>query len=84
MLNFDLTPEQQALRSQAREFALREILPIAWACDEREETPPGLLEKAYKAGLMNAQVPREPPEACPYCFFPGEAFKQVEKNSTAG
>ena len=30
MLNFELTPEQLDLQKKARDFALKEILPVAW------------------------------------------------------
>jgi len=36
---FDLTPEQEELRHQAREFAEREIAPIAAEIDEKDELP---------------------------------------------
>jgi len=36
---FDLTPEQEELRRQAREFAEREIAPIAAEIDEKDELP---------------------------------------------
>lgn len=36
---FDLTPEQEEVRRQAREFAEREIAPIAAEIDEKDELP---------------------------------------------
>lgn len=59
MLNFDLTPEQLELQKKAREFAIKEVLPVAWYYDEIDETPVKILEKAYEAGLMNGDVPRQ-------------------------
>ncbi len=59
MLNFHLSPEQLALQKKAREFALKEILPVAWYYDEKDETPIPVLKKAYEAGLMNGAVPKE-------------------------
>src|SRR5512140_3331265 len=57
MLGFELTAEQLALRQQAREFALREVLPAVWHYDERDEIPLFLLRKAFDAGLMNIDLP---------------------------
>jgi acyl-CoA dehydrogenase len=59
MLGFTLTPEQLKLQEQAREFARKEILPIAWYYDETHETPMGILRKAYDAGIMNGDIPVE-------------------------
>jgi len=59
MLDFTLTPEQLDLQQKAREFAIKEILPVAWYYDEIEETPLPLLKKAYDAGLLNTDIPRE-------------------------
>ena len=39
MLNFQLSPELVELQKKAREFALKEILPVAWYYDEVDETP---------------------------------------------
>lgn len=58
MLDFRLSPAQEALRRKAREFALHEILPAAWEADRTGRTPVALLRKAREAGLMNADIPR--------------------------
>ena len=59
MLNFTLSKEQEKVRQQARDFALREILPIAWYYDEIDEIPTFILEKAFEEGLMNSDIPKE-------------------------
>ncbi len=59
MLDFTLTPEQLDLQQKAREFAKKEILPVAWYYDEIDETPLPLLKKAYDAGLMNSEIPQK-------------------------
>jgi acyl-CoA dehydrogenase len=59
MLDFTLTPEQLQLQQRAREFAINEILPVAWYYDEIDETPMSLLEKAYDSGLMNSEIPKK-------------------------
>jgi len=59
MLNFSLTPEQLELQNKAREFALKEVLPISWYYDEKDEVPFFILQKAFGAGLMNRDIPRK-------------------------
>lgn len=59
MLDFRLTPEQLEIQKSAREFALREILPVAWYYDSVDDTPLPVLRKAWQAGIMNADIPRE-------------------------
>jgi acyl-CoA dehydrogenase len=57
MLDFTLTPEQAEIQRKAREFALKEILPVAWWYDEANELPLFVMEKAYKEGFMNGDIP---------------------------
>ena len=59
MLNFNLSPEQETLRLEARKFAVSEILPVAWHYDLLDETPVQILKKSFDAGFMNANIPRE-------------------------
>ena len=59
MLNFNLTPDQLELRQKARTFALQEVLPVSWQYDEKDEVPLFLLKKAFEAGLMNGDIPKE-------------------------
>jgi acyl-CoA dehydrogenase len=59
MLDFKLSPQQQKLQKKAREFALKEILPVAWYYDEIDETPLPVLRKAYDAGLINGDIPKK-------------------------
>jgi acyl-CoA dehydrogenase len=59
MLNFELSSDQKALRQQAREFALKEVLPIAWHYDAVGEFPLFLLQKAFDAGLANTDIPKQ-------------------------
>ena len=59
MLNFDLTPEQMEIREKVREFARREILPVAWYYDKQDEIPLEILKKAFDAGIMNTDIPEE-------------------------
>lgn len=57
MLNFNLSPELLALQQKAREFAVQEVLPLAWTYDQRDETSQEIIRKAEAAGLINGDVP---------------------------
>jgi acyl-CoA dehydrogenase len=59
MLDFQLSPQQLKLQQKAREFALKEILPVAWYYDEIDETPLEVLKKAHAAGLINGDIPKK-------------------------
>ncbi|MDA8137137.1 MAG: acyl-CoA dehydrogenase family protein [Desulfobacteraceae bacterium] len=59
MLNFSLTPEQEAFRQKVRAFALKEVLPVAAYYDEKDETPKVVIRKAYEAGLINLDIPQK-------------------------
>jgi alkylation response protein AidB-like acyl-CoA dehydrogenase len=53
-LDFQLTPEQELIRSAAREFAEREITPYARDWDRAEEIDRGLVPKLADAGFLGA------------------------------
>ena len=59
MISFEPTSEQRELQRLAHEFAARELRPIAAEWDEREAFPPGLLERAARAGLTSYAIPTE-------------------------
>src|SRR5262245_42858477 len=52
-----LTDEQQALISTAREFAKKEIAPVAGHLDEEGKFPEEIMNKAFATGLLNFEVP---------------------------
>ncbi|KKL48850.1 hypothetical protein LCGC14_2321370, partial [marine sediment metagenome] len=43
-MDFTLTEEQIALKKKAREFAVKEVLPIAASYDEAEIMPMGVIK----------------------------------------
>jgi len=57
MASFDYTEEQQALVQTARDFARKEIIPVAGHLDETGTFPREICEKAWETGLMNCEVP---------------------------
>lgn len=59
MIDFTLSEEQQALRDLAREFAQKEMAPVAAYYDRSEEFPWPVQKKAHSLGLMNISVPEE-------------------------
>src|SRR5581483_1432815 len=59
-LDFSLTPEQEAIRDLAHEFAEKEIRPVAAEFDRTEEFPWEIVRKAHKLGLTpGAFIPEE-------------------------
>ena len=59
MLDFTLTPEQLSLQKSSREFALKEILPLAWFYDEVNEIPMQIINKAAALGFMTGDMPEK-------------------------
>jgi acyl-CoA dehydrogenase len=57
MVDFALTEEQEELRRVAREFAQREVAPVAMPYDKTGEFPWEIYRKAYDIGLVNPSVP---------------------------
>lgn len=58
MLNFTLTTDQIKLQEKARKFAMKEVLPVAWYYDQKDEIPMQVLKKAFDAGIMNGDIPK--------------------------
>jgi short/branched chain acyl-CoA dehydrogenase len=56
-LNFDLTEEQNLLRQAVRDFAEKEIAPLAGELDEKEEFSVELTLKMGDLGLLGCFVP---------------------------
>ncbi|HLB64225.1 MAG TPA: acyl-CoA dehydrogenase [Anaerolineales bacterium] len=55
--NLNLTPEHEMLRQTTRDFAQREIAPVAPHFDEIGEFPRETIRKMGKLGLMGIEVP---------------------------
>ncbi|OQY86698.1 MAG: acyl-CoA dehydrogenase [Chloroflexi bacterium UTCFX4] len=58
-MNFELTEEQKQIRDLAREFAQKEIAPIASEYDARGEFPRATIKKMGELGLMGIEIPTE-------------------------
>ncbi len=59
MISFALSEEQEMFRKTIREFASREIAPLARDCDERGEYPMGLFKKTGALGYLGIPFPTE-------------------------
>ena len=40
------------MQQKARDFALKDVLPVAWYYNEKDEIPLKVLRKAFDAGLI--------------------------------
>jgi short/branched chain acyl-CoA dehydrogenase len=58
-LNFDLTEEQNLTRQAVRDFAEKEIAPLARELDEREEFSVELTQKMGRLGLLGCFIPEK-------------------------
>lgn len=59
MIDFSLTPEQEAIQKMARDFAEAEIAPAAEKYDRSGDYPGEIVKKAFQAGLVYGPVPEE-------------------------
>lgn len=58
-MDFQFTEEQKEIRDLAREFAQKEIAPIAAEYDARGEFPRDTIKKMGELGLMGIEIPVE-------------------------
>jgi len=58
-MDFELTEEQELVRSTAREFAEREIAPFARDWDRSERMDRAIVGKLADAGFLGAPIPEE-------------------------
>jgi alkylation response protein AidB-like acyl-CoA dehydrogenase len=59
LIDFTLSEEQEALRDLVREFATREIAPLAPMLDEEQRHSPEIVEKYFEIGFLHFAVPEE-------------------------
>lgn len=57
MINFQLSDEQRMIRDLARDFAEKEILPLAEEHDQSSEFPWSVVHKAQEVEMINLNVP---------------------------
>ncbi len=59
MIDFSLSPQQEAIRARYRDFAERVIIPNRLKYDKLAEFPWEIVKQAYKEGIMNGPVPEK-------------------------
>ncbi len=59
MIDFSLSEQQKALQKTARDFAQKEIAPVALQYDKNPAFPAEIIKKAHSVGLMNLTCPKE-------------------------
>ncbi len=57
MFSLELSSEQQAFKELARDFARKEMIPVAAEYDRSMEFPQPVFEKAWELGLVNTHIP---------------------------
>ena len=58
-MQFEFNEQQRMIRDMARDFAAREIAPIAAAIDEEERFPTEVVKKMGELGFMGMNVPEQ-------------------------
>ena len=58
-MDFSLTEEQKMLRTMVRDFAEKELEPIAAQIDEEASFPAESIKKAAEIGLMGTSYPEK-------------------------
>jgi alkylation response protein AidB-like acyl-CoA dehydrogenase len=58
-VDFKLTEEQELIRKNMREFALKHVDPIAAEIDENERHPSEIFEKLAEGGWMGIPMPQQ-------------------------
>jgi butyryl-CoA dehydrogenase len=58
-VQFELSEQQRMIRDMARDFAAREVAPIAAEIDEHERFPTDVVKKMGELGFMGMNVPEQ-------------------------
>ncbi|WP_298630344.1 acyl-CoA dehydrogenase family protein, partial [uncultured Porphyromonas sp.] len=58
-MNFNYTPHEELFLQMIREFAEKEVKPLAAEIDDEERFPIETVEKMSKLGLMGITIPTE-------------------------
>ena len=79
-MDFTLRKEHEMARSLFREFAEKEVKPLAQEVDETEEFPRETARKMAKNGFLGIPVPKEDALAyiCPVCLWENDVFDPGE------
>ena len=58
-MDFELTDEQIEIRKLSRDFAKKEIIPVAAEYDQSAQMPWPIINKAFEIGMWNLNVPEQ-------------------------
>jgi len=58
-VQFEFSEQQRMIRDMARDFAAKEVAPIAAEADEKEQFPAEVVKKMGELGFMGMNVPEE-------------------------
>lgn len=58
-IGFELTEEQQMIQKMARDFAIKEIVPVAAEYDANHQFPWSVVKKAQELGLTTMNIPEQ-------------------------
>jgi len=78
-MDFDLDEQQQMIRKMAREFAEKEIKPVASEFDESATFPTDIVKKLGELGFMGMMVPEEYGGAAMDCVSYAIAVEEISR-----
>ena len=78
-MDFDLDEQQQMIRKMAREFAEKEIKPVASEFDESASFPTEIIKKLGELGFMGMMVPEEYGGAAMDCVSYAIAVEEISR-----
>jgi butyryl-CoA dehydrogenase len=78
-MDFDLDEQQQMIRKMAREFAEKEIKPVAGEFDESATFPTDIVKKLGDLGFMGMMVPEEYGGAAMDCVSYAIAVEEISR-----
>ncbi len=59
MIDFQMTEEQLVLQKTAKDFASKEMAPVAAKYDQGDEFPWDVMQKAFEVGFLSSSIPEE-------------------------
>jgi len=59
VIDFQMTEEQLVLQKTAKDFASKEMAPVAAKYDQGDEFPWDVMQKAFEVGFLSSSIPEE-------------------------
>ena len=82
-MDFDLDDQQQMIQKMAREFAEKEIKPVASKFDEEASFPAELVKQLGELGFMGMMVPEELGGAGLDCVSYAIAIEEISRGDAS-